>query len=95
MRSAAGRLRDEDAYGDGVEDGPQKGFAFAESLLGFFAVVDIFDGAVPADDFAGGIAAWRCAGAHPAPDPVAAANAKFDIDGNASSHGIFPSGGLA
>ncbi len=88
--AAAGRVCDEDAYGDGVEDGPEKGLAFAESLFSFFAVVDIFESAIPADDIAGGIPARGRVGTHPAPDPIAAADTKFDIEGTSAPQGIVP-----
>ena len=87
----AGRsFGDEDADGDGAEDGMESGFAAAECFFGFFIVVDVLEGAVPADDFSLGIATGGGACAHPAPDSVEATDAVLDIDGISGAQGFFP-----
>ncbi len=65
--AAVGGVGDDDADGDGVEDGLKAGFASAEGLFGFFVVVDVFECAVPADDLSVFVSARGGARAHPAP----------------------------
>jgi hypothetical protein len=87
---AVGGFGDENADGDGTEDGVEAGFAAAEGFFGFFVVVDIFEGSVPTDDFALGIAAGGGACAHPPPGTVEATDAVLDINGSAGAEGFFP-----
>lgn len=90
--AAAGGFGDDEADGNGVEDGLETGFTGAQSLLGFFAVVDVFDGAVPAKNLTAFCATRCCACSHPAPEAVAAANTIFDIDGLAGVERDVPLG---
>ena len=90
--AAAGGFGDDETYRDGVEDGLEASFAGAQGRLGFFAVVDILDGAVPAHDLAAFCTTGRCAGPHPAPEAIAAADTVFDIDRFAGTEGDIPLG---
>ena len=81
---------DDDADGGGVEDGLQACLAAAQSLFGFVAVVDVFEGAVPADDLAVLVASRGSASPHPSPFAVVAADAVLNVERLAGAEGLFP-----
>src|SRR5205814_10529868 len=81
---------DDDTDGCRLEDSLQACFAAAEGFLRFFVVVNIFEGAIPAHDFAVFVATRGSAGPHPAPLAIAAADSVLDVQEFAGAKGFLP-----
>jgi hypothetical protein len=90
--AAAGSFGDDEADGDGVEDGLKTSFAGSQSFFGLFMVVDVFYGTVPAYDLSVFATTRRGACAHPAPEAVATSDAVLDINGVAGAERDGPRG---
>ena len=84
------RVGDDDTDGSRFEDGLEACFAAAQSFFGLIAVVDIFEGAVPSDDFAVLVPSRGSAGPHPAPFTIAAADAVLNVKDLAGAQSFFP-----
>src|SRR6266851_7692566 len=85
-----GGVGDDDTDGGRFEDGLEAGFAAAQSFVGSFVVVDVFEVAVPADDFAFFVPSRGSANPHPPPFAIAAADAVFNVEELAGTKGSFP-----
>src|SRR5277367_5726148 len=90
---AVGCFGDDDPYGDCVEDCLETSFALTQGLFCLLLIIDIFHGAVPADNFPIFSAAWGGAGTHPTPGSVDTTNAVLNIERAAVTKGDCPYAG--